>query len=550
MRRIALLSIAVLLLAGLTLAHDGICGMALAHQNRQKHKSGLRAAAAYKFKACDSRAYYDTVLTRETEHFQIFYTLGNGPHATTPEFIDTLAMTLESAYKFHTNIMEMRAPLGLDTTSHFQMPVKDGLYPVEVAELDFLRDAWAVMGEDACHGCYGSTYPSPKDYHKSEIFIDNDFNNVPESNVTVDSVESNGRMCPYPVSTSPLYNTTYSYAYNENIANGIRVTIYHEMFHAIQLRYMDLFKYWSYWIEASATANEELGASDINDYFLYINRFFRFNGTPLDALSDDYCLAILYLYLYNHVDKHFDKEIWELFEKNPDKPFKEFLKKILSQREIDGDSLFHDFVTAASLSGKKANAVSKSYWVHDDQPEWNSASTNSSKILTGNADQARFVPEVPVYAYHFYMNGVPNIDQFKGKASALVFNGDRIDIREITSTASLDSIEKDNFFADSIMWVFSSFDDPKRIPEIVKDSTLRAYPVPWRGQGPLCFTPLPESKKFIEIRNARGDLELREPYAKTTHCLSADKVMSKMKPGVYRFRAGSSGKTQKFLVVY
>ena len=82
------------------------------------------------------------------------------------------------------------------------------------------------------------------------------------------------------------------------------------------------------------------------------------------------------------------------------------------------------------------------------------------------------------------------------------------------------------------------------------DSTLRAFPMPWRGNGSLCFTPLPESKKFIEIRNARGDLVLREPYEKTTHCINEDNVKSSMKPGVYRFRAGSSGKTEKFIVTY
>ena len=74
--------------------------------------------------------------------------------------------------------------------------------------------------------------------------------------------------------------------------------------------------------------------------------------------------------------------------------------------------------------------------------------------------------------------------------------------------------------------------------------------MPWRGKGSLCFTPLPENKKFIEIRNSRGDLVLREPYERTTHCIDGDYVKSKMKPGVYRFRAGSSGKAQKFLVVY
>lgn len=105
------------------------CGMAFAHQN-SRQKSVLHPAAALRFRNCDAREYYDSVYTRETEHFQIFYTLGIGPHATRPEFVDSLAVTLENALTFHTKTMKMRAPQGIDTTSHYQMPVKAGLYPV------------------------------------------------------------------------------------------------------------------------------------------------------------------------------------------------------------------------------------------------------------------------------------------------------------------------------------------------------------------------------------------------------------------------------------
>jgi hypothetical protein len=250
------------------------------------------------------------------------------------------------------------------------------------------------------------------------------------------------------------------------------------------------------------------------------------------------------------VDKHFDKEIWELFETKPNAPFKENLKKILEKRGLDGDSLFHDFATSAALSGKNANAVSRARWIHEDQPRWAPATAKRSTFIDGSESQGKFTPNIPLYSLDFYLDGTPDLDEYKGKATALVFNGEKIGIREIKNTASVDSIIKDAFFADSIMWVFSSFDNPKRIPEIVMDSTLRAFPMPWRGNGSLCFTPLPESKKFIEIRNARGDLVLREPYEKTTHCINADNVKSSMKPGVYRFRAGANGKTEKFIVTY
>jgi hypothetical protein len=554
------------LVAGIVPAQAHKCGTAFAIQNRlqnQKHKAAGGSAArvlpaqtfAKSIANCDAHEYYDSVYTRETEHFQIFYTLGEGPHATIPEFIDSLASSLEDAFYFHTKTMGMRTPQGIDTTSHYQMPVKKGLYPIEVAEINFLRDPQSVLGATRCNGCYGVTYPDTADHNKSAIIIDNDFMFITQFPTQTASIDKGEKSCTYPLSTETLYNHAHGYSYSENWANAIRVTAFHEMFHAIQLRYADVYLYGGYWVEASATANEEIGAPDIDDYFLYVPDFIRSTAIPLDEISDEYSISVLYLYLYKHVDQHFDKEIWELFAKNPKSSFNGNLKKILEKRNLSVDSVFHDFATKLALSGEKANTVDSSLWLWKDQPRWPAPEPMSMaeyrrRHRISDETVERFEPDTTLFAFSFYAGGSPIVDSYKGKATALVFKGDRTDIRDIANTSSLDSINTDAFYADSIMWVFSRFDNPRRIPEIVQDSTLRAYPIPWRGTSNLCFTPLPESRKFIEIRNGRGDLVLREPYTKTTHCIDADRVRTKMAPGVYRFRAGSSGKMQKFLIVY
>ena len=549
-RFITALVAALLLLPNTAAAHK--CGMAFAAQNRKQNPAGMaakRLTFAKNFGYCDASAYYDSVYTRETSHFQIFYTLGEGPHATIPEFIDSLAASLESAYKFHTKTMGMRAPQGLDTTSHYQMPVKKGLYPVEVAEIDFLRDPYAVLASKTCNGCFGVTYPSEEDYHKSAIVIDNDFRYIPVNSTKRDTIENGSQKCPYPIADVSINNAAYGFSYADEWAKGIRVTAFHELFHAEQLQYMDLFSYWTYWIEASATANEEIGAPDINDYIYYISAFINNAGAPLDKIgfgtkNGDYGICLLYLYLYGNVDKSFDREIWEAYEKKPGMTFEVNLKNMLDKRGLAVDSVFQDFATRLAFSGAKAKTVDKKLWIWEDQPLWNSPKTK--KFDEGT----KFEPDTTLYAFSFYSGGAPVIDNYKGRAAALVFKGDETKIRQIANTGSLDSISTDAFFADSIMWVFSRFDNPKIIPEIVQDSTLRAYPQPWHGKGQLCFTPLPESKEFIEIRSGRGELIMREKYVRTTHCISEGRIKENMKPGVYRFRAGSSGKTQKFLIIY
>ena len=92
-RFFSLFFISLLLLSGTAAAHR--CGTAFAAQNlRQQRASGLVAKQVTLSRGendCDPRDYYDSVYTRQTDHFQIFYTLDKGPHATTPEFIDSLA---------------------------------------------------------------------------------------------------------------------------------------------------------------------------------------------------------------------------------------------------------------------------------------------------------------------------------------------------------------------------------------------------------------------------------------------------------------------------
>ena len=556
-RFVAALVAALALLPGTAAAHK--CGMAVAAQNKRQ-KASMQVTLARTPNACSTEEYYDSVYTRETEHFQIFYTLDYGPHATTPEFVDSLAASLESAYTFHTKTMGMRAPQGLDTTSHFLKPVKNGLYPVEVAEIDFLRDPTYVLSASACNGCFGVTYPSKKDHSKSAIIIDNDFRYVPDNSTKMDTIRISGKDCPYPDASVPIYSKAYGFSYTDEWAKGIRITAFHELFHAVQLQYTDLYNYWTYWAEASATANEELGAPDVDDYFFYISSFILSTETPLDVIGykvnhGKYAISLLYLYLYGNIDKHFDKEIWENFKKKPDTSFESNLIKLLEKRGLTADSVFHDFVTRLALSGEKTKTVDKKLWIWDDQPSWDTPKPKTMELyryVNRIYDERveTFEPDTSLYAFSFYSGGTPALENYKGRAAALLFKGDKTEIRQITNTCSLDSVNTDAFYADSIMWVFSRFDSPRIIPELVKDSTLRAYPVPWRGSGQLCFTPLPETKKFLEIRNGRGELVLREQYHKTTHCIEESRVREKMRPGVYRFRAGSSGKTQKFLVVY
>jgi len=503
----------------------------------QRNMSKMKVAARTETGPCGADVFYDSVYTRTTPHFQIFYTL-KGVHATTEKFIDSVAVDFEKAWDLHVGKRGMRKPESDSISFHYRKKADKDHYIVEVIDLLKVRNKSSVMSDADCNsGCFGITHPA-SDGHKTQIFLENDFKYSTPAASTA-SIDVNGTTCYYDVSETPI--TTYGAEFNDysrEWAKAIRVTAFHELYHAVQLRYIDFNQFSTFWLEASAAGVEEIAAPDVNDYINYIGSMF--NNTGITMENGSYEGGLLYIYLYNHFSQDFDKSIWEGFAKDPTKSFTEQFSNVVKAKKMSPDSIFHDFAERLSFSGSRSKYLDTSAWIGLDQPLW----PNATMFNASGAS-----PDVQNLAYKYYRGEDINLDNFIGKASAVLYKGEHVSFYPVLNTASLDSIRIMASRNDSAVWVLSRVNQTGYIPEVVKDSTLRAFPTPWR-HGNLCFTPLPLNKKFIEIRNARGDLVMREKYTHTTHCIDEATVMDKMKPGVYRFRAGASGKTEKFLIVY
>ncbi len=523
------------------------CGTSQLIQNLREQGKSIHSLLSSKPQArtatsiCTDDDYYDSVYSRTTNHYEIFYTL-EGPHKTIPEFIDTLAKYLEYAWDFHVNKQGMLPPLGVSEAYHYQQKVQKGLYAIEVIDVDLLRDT-KIIFNGSCYKCFAVTLPF--DSTQSEIFIDNDFRYAPATKQIKDTVHYNGKNCSYPRATEELFNTTHNYSYAKQWNKGIQVTTAHELYHSSQLRYLDMLTYFNFWFEASASGIEEIVAPDVDDYFSYLPAMSKIVGTPLDRMTQDYAAGLLLLYLYNHVDHSTDKSIWESYAKNPSKSFQYQLSQAIKKKNLSPDSLFNDFATRLSFAGKRSALVDSSFWITSDQPNWPDFTTLSKN----ETFEAEYLGNL---AYRFYIGGKPNLTKFTGTASAATLNNNLYSIHLLPTANSVDSISKRNFGninPDSTLWILSHFSETERIPSIIQDSTLRAYPTPWR-HGNLCFTPLPQNKDYIEIRNRRGNLITRIKYDQFTHCLDESEVKSLLAPGVYRFRAGNKGKLKDFIIVY
>ena len=545
MNKVQVLFFVTLLFAASLYAHNG-CGTSSIIRNLREQRANQTTNQPLAYTSifyCQAEDFYDSVYSKKTSHFQIFYTL-DGPHKTTREFIDSLAKNIEYAWDFHINKTGMLPPQGTSESYHYQKSVESGLYPVEVLEISLLRNKFSLLQHDCDRGCYGITIPDNKQPSKSTLVIDNDFKFPAITNPQKDSVHFNEKSCTYNVSDQELHNTTYGYSFAKKWSQGIRITTAHELYHAIQFRYLDISAN-SFWFEASAAGVEEIVHPGIDDYITYLPNMASSVGISLPNLLEDYGASVLFLYLYNHVDKKMDKSIWESFSKENAKPFEYHFSQAAQKKGLSADSLFHDFAVRLSFAGNKTSLADTSFWINNDQnlwPEFKHSPTSSTYSP----------PQTPELAFNFYTNGKPDLSKFKGKASVAIIKKDSYKIRFLPTLNSVDSafIDINNMSdIDSTVWILSHFKEENKIPYEVKDSTLRVFPVPWR-HGNLCFSPLPINKDYIEIRNRRGNLVSTEKYDNNMLCLDEARVKKLMVPGVYRFRVGNKGKLKDFIIVY
>ncbi len=509
-------------------------------KNKKYPKTALAKGSPESEQKCGADSFYDSVYTIETAHIQVFYVL-KGPHATTKAFADSTAASMEAAWDFYVNKLKMREPKGTKISNHYLQKVKDGLYPIEIIDLEQYRDTAYILEKS-----FGVTLPFD---NSTQIFLDNDFyygalHNGKKENYFIKGNDT----CAYDVGYIPLYNRTHNFYYTNEWAKGIRLTSFHEFYHAVQLRYLSLYENFTFWFEASATGFEEVTNPEIDDYISYLPYIFydldiSLSNTEVNNYKQ-YGASALFLYLYNKVSKGLDKSIWENFSKAPTKTFEEQLATSLKQYKLDADSIFHDFTVLLSLSGNRSEALAKKDLISNDQPQWPTALFDYNASIKPNlislTYEFDFVPDSYIQ---------PDLTDFTGKASAITFKDNKATIHKILSNKTLDSLTNILSSSDSVFWIFSRLGESEAIPVISGNTSPHAFPVPWKN-GPLCFAPLPRDKKFIEIRTRRGDLISQEKYDGTSYCLQEDKVKSMMAPGIYRFRVGNKGKTTSFMVIY
>jgi len=442
------------------------------------------------------------VQNKTTTHFIIYY-MTEGPHAIgTPAYIDSLAKYLEQAYDLHTNTLGMKRIAGASVTFFYEQSVPSGRYPIEIID----------TGVGGSCGTYGLTFAiDDRRPSESQIAIENDF--------------IYGVDCP-GVRKGASFTSSINGDYSQKWHLALKATVFHELYHSFQMTQYNFSAYYpdhTFWMEASATGVEEIGAPEVNDYVDYLD--ISNPGKSMESLKsgEEYGYATLYLFLSSELGKKFDSYIWDYFSKFPKETFAVQLARYVSLQREEGEDvedLFHKYATHLFYSGSRATSWPYPYQPFSDDmqnwPNWRINTRTPSYLPAGTFDFVR-TPN----------GAAPSTDSIT-RISSLKFgnNNDSIWV--------LSRLLADNFV----------------LPPIVPPKEFAAYPNPWRPKRfeKVKFGPLPKDKKGVEIRSANGTLLKRldrETEDKDTLTWQPEKLPA---PGILYYRTLPYGKNKMLIL--
>ncbi|MCK9279756.1 MAG: hypothetical protein M0P71_03980 [Melioribacteraceae bacterium] len=231
------------------------CGFALAGYIRT-HFDSFTPKEKTILKAASERPVRDTSFVTPRGFFRIHF---NKSGNETPGYdINKFALAADSAYDYEINVLKFPAP-----------PTDDGRGG---------DDLYDIYIENLSGGVYGYTEFEDnitENTFKSYTIIENDFSN-----------------------------------YATKGLDAARATIAHEFHHAIQIGNYIYRAEDNYYFEATSTAMEEFVFDDVNDYYHYIDSYFRNTSKAINTYNG-YNLALLNIFLKDRFGIGIIKTIWE-----------------------------------------------------------------------------------------------------------------------------------------------------------------------------------------------------------------------------------------------
>ena len=266
------------------------------------------------------------------------------PH---PAFVRQAAAYFEKAYAYYVDTLGM-VPTDSNKARYFRGTIP-GKYNVEIGDIQVLE------GEPRN---FGVTFPPKKipgssKYYSAHMLIDNDF-------LYNAGVNGSGT-----VTGTPIVNAVTHVNYNTDWDKGLAVTIAHEYYHGVQLKYTPDYKGGFHaWFELGAVAMEERLAPAVNDYLSYLTSLLPLktpvslyaSGLYNDDYEGNYANGIFHIFLSHSLGNAFDVSIWETLRANENNLPAALLANLGGQARWD--SLYAAYAASLAIAGQPGSAAS------------------------------------------------------------------------------------------------------------------------------------------------------------------------------------------------
>lgn len=282
------------------------------------------------------------------------------PH---PLFVRKVAQYFEAARAYYVDALGMKAPSSPVVSVHYRTdPSLPRLFPVDVVDVGSADPAYA--GET-----YAITYPTAS----LSISFENDF-------LCYTRLDAQGRIQGTPIASRLGGKLIHDYSVEWEL--GIKVTAFHEFYHAVQFAYIPRVSNYHAWYEISAVGMEERNAPEVDDYLQYLPCvLYNHESVSLTAMgfgpcthSPMYGQGIFHQYLSRALDSSFDVKVWDRLSHNGD-DLSDGLENAFARYGKSMSVLFPEFAAENLFAGRRFAPPDPAVWstgglYSDDFPKW------------------------------------------------------------------------------------------------------------------------------------------------------------------------------------
>ncbi len=287
----------------------------------------------------------------------------DGLGAPAPAFIQRTAAYAEGAWAYYVIKLGMLPPRSPVNTVQYNVTAKlPSRFPIDVVDVGTAdRMFW---GET-----YAVTYPDAD----LSISLDNDF-------LWNTHLDSQGKIVGDTIESRLGGKVIHNYGVDWDM--GLKVTLFHEFYHAVQFTYLPNTDPSHAWYEISAVSMEERNAPEVNDYFQYLPCvLYNHDRVSITQLTPGPCThipmyghAIFHQYLTKVLDSAFDVSVWDHLRTNGN-DLEKALQATFARYGKSFSDIYPDYASRLLFTGKKFKPIQIPYTA--DLPDWPILSVDS-----------------------------------------------------------------------------------------------------------------------------------------------------------------------------